>query len=182
MPGCSRGSWLDRIEDRACLPDLSCAPRQRADAGSRTDRSHCRQQRLRHDPRPVRLRKVRAAAHSCRARSADERPCPLDGREVEGPGADRGMVFQSCTLFPWLTVRENIAFGLRERGLSKSERGRIADGSSSASACRASRGIGRSNSPAACSNVPRSRVRLPITQRSSCSMSPSVRSTIRRAC
>src|SRR5882724_3054106 len=52
----------------------------------------------------------------------------LDGCEVAGPGADRGMVFQSYTLFPWLTVRENIAFGLRERGISETERGRIADG------------------------------------------------------
>jgi NitT/TauT family transport system ATP-binding protein/sulfonate transport system ATP-binding protein len=52
----------------------------------------------------------------------------LDGHEVAEPGADRGMVFQSYTLFPWLTVRENIAFGLRERGISEADRGKIADG------------------------------------------------------
>jgi NitT/TauT family transport system ATP-binding protein/sulfonate transport system ATP-binding protein len=51
----------------------------------------------------------------------------LDGREVTGPGADRGMVFQSYTLFPWLTVRENIAFGLRERGVPEVERNKVAD-------------------------------------------------------
>jgi NitT/TauT family transport system ATP-binding protein len=38
------------------------------------------------------------------------------------------MVFQSYTLFPWLTVRENIAFGLRERGISQTDRHKIADG------------------------------------------------------
>jgi ABC-type nitrate/sulfonate/bicarbonate transport system ATPase subunit len=49
----------------------------------------------------------------------------LDGREVRGPGADRGMVFQSYTLFPWLTVAENIAYGLREKGMPAAERGAI---------------------------------------------------------
>jgi ABC-type nitrate/sulfonate/bicarbonate transport system ATPase subunit len=40
----------------------------------------------------------------------------LDGNPVEGPGAERGMVFQSYTLFPWLTVEQNICFGMRECG------------------------------------------------------------------
>jgi ABC-type nitrate/sulfonate/bicarbonate transport system ATPase subunit len=52
----------------------------------------------------------------------------LDGRRIEGPGADRGMVFQSYTLFPWLTVRENVCFGLRERGLPKAQQQEIAQG------------------------------------------------------
>lgn len=47
------------------------------------------------------------------------------GNTVVGPGADRGMVFQSYTLFPWLTVEKNIAFGLREKGMSAARRREI---------------------------------------------------------
>jgi NitT/TauT family transport system ATP-binding protein len=43
----------------------------------------------------------------------------VEGERVLGPGADRGMVFQGYTLYPWLTVAENIAFGLQLRKLSK---------------------------------------------------------------
>ncbi|WP_127533067.1 ABC transporter ATP-binding protein [Paenibacillus kobensis] len=41
----------------------------------------------------------------------------LNGDPIIGPGADRGMVFQGYTLFPWLTVRENIEYGLKLKGV-----------------------------------------------------------------
>lgn len=50
----------------------------------------------------------------------------LDGVAVREPGPDRGMVFQSYTLFPWLTVRQNICFGLREKGVPEKNQAEIA--------------------------------------------------------
>lgn len=50
----------------------------------------------------------------------------LDGMPVTRPGAERGMVFQSYTLFPWLTVKQNICFGLREKGVSPARQESIA--------------------------------------------------------
>ncbi|MCG8908284.1 MULTISPECIES: ABC transporter ATP-binding protein [Pseudomonas] len=51
----------------------------------------------------------------------------VGGQLVDGPGADRGMVFQSYTLFPWLTVRQNVEFGLKRRGMPTAERREIVD-------------------------------------------------------
>lgn len=45
-----------------------------------------------------------------------------DGSPISSPGADRGCVFQEYSLFPWLTVEQNIEFGLRSRGVPKDER------------------------------------------------------------
>jgi NitT/TauT family transport system ATP-binding protein len=44
-----------------------------------------------------------------------------DGRQVTAPGPERGMVFQEYALFPWMTVADNVAFGLQIKGMGKAE-------------------------------------------------------------
>jgi NitT/TauT family transport system ATP-binding protein len=51
----------------------------------------------------------------------------VGGKPVAGPGPDRGMVFQDYALFPWMTVRQNIGFGPRQRRLSRAEIDTISD-------------------------------------------------------
>jgi NitT/TauT family transport system ATP-binding protein len=46
----------------------------------------------------------------------------INGKPVKGPGMNRGIVFQEYALFPWLTVVENVAFGLKMKGVPKKER------------------------------------------------------------
>jgi NitT/TauT family transport system ATP-binding protein len=48
----------------------------------------------------------------------------LDGRRVTGPGPDRGLVFQTSSLYPWRTVAANVGFGLELLPLSRAERAR----------------------------------------------------------
>src|SRR6056297_1701725 len=57
----------------------------------------------------------------------DEGRIKLGGNTINGPGVDRGMVFQNYSSFPWLTVQENVAFGLRARGESLSLREGVVD-------------------------------------------------------
>jgi ABC-type nitrate/sulfonate/bicarbonate transport system ATPase subunit len=51
----------------------------------------------------------------------------LEGEPIHGPGADRGMVFQGYTLFPWLTVRQNIEYGLKLSGEYLVDRRRVSE-------------------------------------------------------
>ena len=50
----------------------------------------------------------------------------VEGRAVDGPGPDRGIVFQHFALFPWKTVMQNVLYGLEKKGLPREERLRVA--------------------------------------------------------
>jgi NitT/TauT family transport system ATP-binding protein len=51
----------------------------------------------------------------------------VDGKPVDGVGRDRGMVFQAYTSFGWLTVRENVEYGLRLQGVGRAQRRALSD-------------------------------------------------------
>lgn len=53
---------------------------------------------------------------------ADHGRVEANGKEVTAPGPDRIVVFQDHALYPWLTVLENVAFGLKQKGIKKKER------------------------------------------------------------
>ncbi|MDR0556543.1 MAG: ABC transporter ATP-binding protein [Treponema sp.] len=67
------------------------------------------------------LRIIAGLAH------ADSGVVTLDGERITRPGFERGLVFQDPTLFPWMTIYENIAYGLRSRGIYKEEKHTIPD-------------------------------------------------------
>ncbi|MBE4720412.1 taurine ABC transporter ATP-binding protein [Pseudarthrobacter sp. AB1] len=50
-----------------------------------------------------------------------------DGQEIVAPSRERGIVFQQASLYPWMSVEENISFGLKLRGIQKSERKSVAE-------------------------------------------------------
>lgn len=51
----------------------------------------------------------------------------MNGRSIIGPGNDRGVIFQQYALFPWLTVRDNIAFGLKYKGYNKKKAAEVTE-------------------------------------------------------
>ena len=67
------------------------------------------------------LRLIAGLAHP------DSGSISIDGAAITSPGVDRGFMFQDHNLFPWLSIYDNIAFGLRARGIYETAKGRVQD-------------------------------------------------------
>ena len=80
-----------------------------------------------------------------------------DGEPIAGPSPSRIVVFQDPTLYPWRTVRNNVALGLQARGLLKTQGARVDDALQRASACRPSARLIRISCPAAWRSARRAR-------------------------
>ena len=58
--------------------------------------------------------------------TATEGELECDSMPITGPGTDRGMIFQEASLYPWLTIADNVSFGLKLQGMFPEKRRRIA--------------------------------------------------------
>ena len=87
----------------------------------------------------------------------------LEGEPIDGPGPDRGLVFQSYSLMPWLTVRGNVALAVDAvfAGESRKDATPAPRSTSPWSACPTPPTAGRRNCPAACASASRSPGRWP---------------------
>ena len=118
-----------RAPRRSCASTTSASPTSTGgpEDGGRPRRllRHRRQagrRRGRRLPRALRLRQVHDPQGRRRPARADQGRVLVDGKPVAGAGRDRGMVFQAYTSFGWLTVRENVEYGLQLRGVPAAER------------------------------------------------------------
>lgn len=101
----------------------------------------------------------------------------VNGRPVNKVDPNCGMVFQQYALFPWLTVLENVGFGLKMKGVPKARRNEVAQRFIEMVGLKGFEDRFPSACPAACASVCRSPGCWPTTPTSSCWTSPSRRST-----
>lgn len=99
----------------------------------------------------------------------------LEGRRIDGPGADRGVVFQNEGLLPWRNVLDNVALGLQLAGVEKIRRREIAAQMLKKSACRGRKSALSGSCPAASASVSVLRARWRRIRSFCCWMSPSAR-------